>query len=235
MRPHIICHMITSLDGKIAFDTSYNGISFEDAIPGFDIYYDLEEVLGGQAWMCGRTTFEHFSSKTPEQLPETIGIDLPINLIATPVYSGEYCVVVDTQGKLRWNDNTVLGKYKIIYVVTTKTPKAFLQYLINKNISYITAGEVEVDFKILFENLFSLFGISKLRLEGGGKINGSVYKAGLIDEISLVISPLVVNNPKAPSVFEDANVDIHTVSTQFELLSAEKLENNLVWLRYKKL
>jgi riboflavin biosynthesis pyrimidine reductase len=235
MRPYIICHMITSLDGKITAHNDHSGTPLEDAIPGFNVYYDLEEKLGGQGWMCGRSTFELFSSKSNELLPEIIDAELPEHLVAIPEYDGEYSIAVDTKGKLRWDDNMVHGKYHLIYVVTKQTPKAFIQYLFNKKISYITAGNESVDFNSLFKSLTSKFGITKLRLEGGGKLNGSIYSAGLIDEISIVLSPLVINNPLAPAVFENTEVDINKLSTQFGLYQLEKLENDLVWLRYKKL
>ena len=59
MRPYIICHMLSSLDGKI------DGASLREVMPDGE-YEKTSAKLKGDAWICGRTTMQqHFAEKKP--------------------------------------------------------------------------------------------------------------------------------------------------------------------------
>ena len=51
MRPHIICHMASSIDGKI------DGAALRPVMRAGE-YEELHKQLNGDAWICGRTTME---------------------------------------------------------------------------------------------------------------------------------------------------------------------------------
>jgi len=62
MRPHIICHMLCSVDGKI------DGGALR-AVANEGDYETAGTKLNGEAWVCGRTTMEqHFASGFPRFL-----------------------------------------------------------------------------------------------------------------------------------------------------------------------
>jgi riboflavin biosynthesis pyrimidine reductase len=79
-------------------------------------------------------------------------------------------------------------------------------------------------------------GCSRLHewLAGAGA-NGSFLRAGLIDEISLVICPAVDGAKGAPSIFDSTNEDAGTPAPirSMTLESSEVLEGGAVWLRYR--
>ena len=57
-------------------------------------------------------------------------------------------------------------------------------------VSYIFAGEPEVDLDLALDILNRELGIKRLLLEGGGNASGSLLlRAALVDEISLTIYP----------------------------------------------
>ena len=59
MRPYIICHMLSSVDGKI------DGAAL-DAFTGDGEYEATGAKLNGDAWICGRTTMlQHFAEDEP--------------------------------------------------------------------------------------------------------------------------------------------------------------------------
>jgi len=70
-----------------------------------------------------------------------------------------------------------------------------------------------------------LFGCKVLLLEGGSIINGAFVRAGAIDEISLVIAPVVAGR-------EDKPLFMSGEACNFELVSAETEKGNLI-LKYK--
>jgi riboflavin biosynthesis pyrimidine reductase len=59
MKPYVICHMLSSIDGKID-----GGVL--DAVVGEDEYDATGARLEGDAWICGRTTMQqHFAEDAP--------------------------------------------------------------------------------------------------------------------------------------------------------------------------
>jgi len=78
------------------------------------------------------------------------------------------------------------------------------------------------------EKLKSLFSIHNLLLEGGGIVGASFAKENLIDEISLVVSPVCAGKD-AQDLFAG-----EISENDFKLMLAENLDNNGLWLRYKR-
>ena len=59
MRPYIICHMLSSADGKI------DGAALRGLTPAGE-YEATGAQLNGEAWICGRTTMQqHFAGPEP--------------------------------------------------------------------------------------------------------------------------------------------------------------------------
>lgn len=237
-RPYIISHMMITLDGKVTFGL----VQGKD--PGFsvfasymDLYNQTQTKLMANAWMCGRVTMQEFTHENNTPLDEFK--DKIENSNEDFIFNSSlnsYSIGIDTKGILRWDSNVLdlgdVGKFNLIMIVTEETPKEFLAYLKSKNISYIFGGKNEVNFTNTFKKLKSQFGIEKILLEGGGSINGSVIDEELIDEISLLILPKVINNSAAPALFykEIQTPKLH----EFKLESVEKLDRDVVWMRYKK-
>nr|WP_227719219.1 dihydrofolate reductase family protein [Obesumbacterium proteus] len=57
--------------------------------------------------------------------------------------------------------------------------------------SWVFAGADGQDMAKAMDVLGSDFGFTHLRLEGGGTINGTFLKAGLLDDLSLLIYPCI--------------------------------------------
>ena len=70
-------------------------------------------------------------------------------------------------------------------------------------------------------------------LEGGGNINGSILNAGLVDELSLLVLPLVDGTINSPSTFEVADYLPKKSAQQLKLSDVQKLEYDVLWLKYK--
>jgi riboflavin biosynthesis pyrimidine reductase len=224
---------MSTLDGKIAAGKE-----------GFDILGDYQDVydithnrLKSNAWMCGRVTMEMFAEDVNTPLSSNGNTVDNSDFKAT--YSIEkFAVSVDTKGLLRWEKNFIPfeeadGEYHIITAVTNQTPKDYLAYLKEKNISYVLAGETDLDLSLLLSKLKDMFNIETLLLEGGGIINGAMLEAGCIDEISLLLCPQVLNYSPAPSLFERKSAELLSVE-HFDLVTIDKMDRGSVWMRYKR-
>lgn len=225
--PYIICHMISSVNGKILTE-NWGGI-LEDGQLG-SLYEDYHDQFEGDAWMCGRNTMEiDFTDGAQPELSE------PTSAVSRTIFKGKqtgsYAIAIDAKGKLGWQENTIGGD-AVISILSEAASDAYLDFLRRNDISYIVAGEDSVDFQKAFGVLRTEFGIKKILLEGGGNINGAIYEAGLIDELSLIILPIVDTTPGATTVFDLASGGGKTPKLM-ELKKVQQLPKGALWLNYR--
>jgi len=224
-RPYIICHMASSIDGKI------DGSALRNVMRKGE-YEALHSKLGGDAWVCGRTTMQqHFAEKEPF----VSATNKPAG--PRPPYvarrSESYAISVDTNGKLRWASNDLDGDH-LICVVSERAPSDYLDMLREKKISYVVSGVSFVDLTQAVRLLSEHFGIRTLLLEGGGHINGGFLKAGLVDELSLLLLPGIDGRHEIPAVF-DGVADSKRTAVPLKLKSVEQRESDALWIRYEVL
>src|SRR5271166_1031385 len=222
MRPYIICHMLSSVDGKI------DGAAL-DAVTGDGEYEATAAKLNGDAWICGRTTMQqHFA----EDEPFVSASNKPAG--PRPVFvarrAKSYAISVDTLGKLRWPDGDLDGDH-LICVVSEQAPEDYLAMLREKGISYVVSGKTSVDLAHAVNQLGKHFGIRTLLLEGGGHINGAFLQAGLVDEVSLLLLPGIDGRHQIPAVFDGVSVTKYA-AVPLKLKSVEKREAGALWMRY---
>lgn len=225
-RPYIICHMLVSYNNKIS-----GGFMFTPETAGLiGDYGRIDKGFKAKVWLCGKTTMEEFTGRRQPDLIECRTRYPRTDFVAVKD-AAQYVAVTDPRGGLGY-ENACLEKggrqSYIIELLTDAVSDAYLAYLRKMEISYIFAGEKELDLTLAMQKLKSLFGFELLVSHGGGYTNGAFLRAGLIDELSLVRVPLVEDNDKEVSLF--GNEDIP--QPLFELKSAEKLENGGEWLRY---
>ncbi len=229
-RPYIICHMVTSVDGKVTGDFLFS----PECAGATEIYYDINRRLCTDGFICGRVTMEgSFTGGYYPDLTEYKAIDCCEDFIPEKL-SGFYAVAFDTKGRLGWKSDKIIdpdedpgyNNAQIIEVITKSADKRYLGFLRAMNIAYIFAGESEIDIELALFKLKNLFGCQKLLLEGGSIINGSFERAGVIDEISLVTAPVVADKNDKP-LFYDSQF------SAFELVKAEA-QNGVIVSNYKR-
>jgi 2,5-diamino-6-(ribosylamino)-4(3H)-pyrimidinone 5'-phosphate reductase len=224
MKPHVTCHTFTSLDGKI-----------RQTIWGLTDHHKYFEEpaakIKADAWLVGRVTMQEFSSKKKHKFP-TGGAIIPKEDFVAEQPLKKFAVVIDPSGKCFWDANNVSTEH-VIEVLTQKVSSAYLSHLREKNVSYVFGGKKDLDLKLVLHKLNKLFGIRRLRIDGGGHVNGSFLKAGLIDELSLVVAPLVDGTTGNLSSFEVDKVFGKRKATNFRLKSVKRIYNDFLWLRYE--
>lgn len=228
-KPYVICHMASTIDGRIV-SANWGNKELAKQFSGF--YEACHETFESQAWMLGRVSLEKDFSKGGK--PELIA---PEGTIKREPFIGSreaksFAVAVDSKGKLGWRSNEIGGDH-IIAVLVEEVSDEYLYYLQRKKISYIFAGKKELDLKSALHQLAELFPISTLMLEGGGHLNGSLLNEGLIDELSILLLPVADGTPNSPTVFEVSEYLHKNPATQFSLTEVQKLEHDVLWLKYK--
>src|SRR5947209_4021424 len=222
MRPRIICHMLSSIDGRI------DGAALRDVTKGGE-YETTGATLNGDGWICGRTTMQqHFAEDEPFVPASNAPAGPQPAFVARRAES--YAISVDTLGKLRWASGDLDGDH-LICVVSQRAPADYLTMLRQRQISYVVAGAAAVDLADAVNQLGEHFGIRTLLLEGGGHINGGFLEAGLIDEVSLLIVPGIDGRHEIPAVFDGVRPE-RTTAVPLKLKSVERRENDTLWIRY---
>jgi riboflavin biosynthesis pyrimidine reductase len=140
--------------------------------------------------------------------------------------------VLDAAGKIAWGRGDIGGD-PLLVVLTQAVPDSHLAGLRQDGVSYLFAGESEIDLAAALETLYRELGVRRLLLKGGGAINGAMLQAGLVDELSLIIAPSVEGAPGGPSVF-DIHGELESLDGMgMTLEKCEVLAGGFVWLRYR--
>ena len=222
MKPYVICHMVSSLDGRT------DGDSLDAVMPEGE-YEATANQLGGNAWMCGRVTMQEILD---DDDPFVSSTDKPAG--PQPVFvarqADSYAVCVDTLGKLRWTSGDLRGDH-LICLLSERVPPDYLTLLRKKTPPSTVAGAASVALAVAMNQLGKHFGIRTLLLEGGGHINSAFLQAGLIDEISLLLVPGVDGRPGTPTVFDGMKLTGDT-AIPLKLKSVEQRPHDTFWLRY---
>jgi 2,5-diamino-6-(ribosylamino)-4(3H)-pyrimidinone 5'-phosphate reductase len=224
-RPRVICHMTTSVDGRIATD-GWPGMAEIRA------HYDgIHRRLDAQAWMCGRVTMEPFAGQLRDEaeVSRDRGGSKGRDDFRAPGDFRSFAFAVDPRGRLAWRSNDIDGDH-VVAILSERVSDEYLQFLRQRGVSYMLAGETDVDLQLALGKTRSQFGVKTLVLEGGGRINGSMIRAGLIDELSLLIAPICDARVGNPALFDVDGPDVKPLGLLLE--SVEPLSGGVIWLRY---
>ena len=227
MKPYVICHMNMSIDGRI-WGSRWRPV--ENRMAG--LFERIHEQLGNGSWLIGRVTGSEYAKA--EAYPAHTDQTFPREPWFARRDAAAYGIALDADGKIAWGRSDIGGD-PIVAVLTARVSDAHLAGLRRDGVSYIFAGERELDLALALEILNRELGIERLLLEGGGRSNGSFLRAGLVDEISLAICPAIDGARGGPYIFDSADeVAGPTAPVQsMTLQSCEVLDGGAVWLRYR--
>ncbi len=234
-RPYIFCHMMTSMDGKIMgkYMSTPQGGAAGDVF--YDIAFGKQPFYHHQGWLSGRvTTDDNFTFYKQPVLDEAAPTVPAGDYLAQPEF-GMFYVSVDPHGKLDWESATlhyVDTTAHVIEVLTGQASNAYKAFLRKLGISYIIAGETELDYALALVKLKELFHIETLMLGGGGVLNWSFLQAGMCDEVSIVLAAAADGNPDTPPLFRAQNGLSEDRALGFQLKEARAMDGGSVWLRY---
>jgi len=220
-KPYIICHMMTSADGRI-------DCAMTEQLPGVSDYYKTLGGLNVSSTLSGRVTAElemadkgFFEATDPTEYGKE-GFKKNSD-------ADGYEIVTDTNGKLLWHNADDEKPYLII--TSENVTCEYLRYLDENGISWIACGKDKIALPRACEILYESFGVERMGVVGGPAINTAFLNNGLLDEISLLIGAGIDGRADMPSVFDGR--DMSYPLTALRLTDVEKFDSGAVWLRYK--
>ncbi|TMW71003.1 RibD family protein [Alteribacter natronophilus] len=219
-RPEIVVNVFSSADGKITTAPGRNVSEWTAAgVDGeaHDAAHRLYDDLGCDGLISGSETLMVYGSHW---------VDLE-KAVYEPQKSKAY-IVFDGKGRINWHQTEGL-----IVVTKENVSEDYIRQLEEKNISYIQAGSGDfIDLPAALEKLYEK-GFRRLGISGGGGVNGAFLRAGLIDEISLVLAPVAVGGNTTPSIFDCSDLKDLEGVTELELLASRPVGRGSVWVHYK--
>jgi len=225
MKPHVICLMAASVDGRTLssrWRPKGSGALFER----------VHDELAGDAWLVGRVTGQEFAKGKP--YPASVNDRFPRQHWFARRDAAAYGIVLDAHGKIAWG-RADIGGDPIVAVLCENVPDAHLAGLRSEGVSYIFAGQSALDLALTLEILNRELGVKRLLLEGGGGANGAFLRAGLVDELNLILCPAVDGAKGAPAVFDstEAESDQRAPVAAMMLTDFKALDGGAMLLRYR--
>jgi len=212
--------------------TVHNLISVDGRLDGFTadlgLYYELaanvthQAVLTGSGTMLAAAAREgiDLSGEDADRRPTAVDDPRP------------WLVIVDSRGRLTRLDWLRGQPYwrDVIVLVSSATAAAHRDQLRRHRIEHVVTGTGRVDLAAALRTLTERYGVTEVRVDAGAGLNTALLRAGLVDEISVVVAPYLVG-AGAASPLRLVGVLDGTVP-RLELTRVEPLRDSHVWLRY---
>ncbi len=215
-KPKIICHMVMSLDGRI-------DCSMVEKIETDD-YYEALNSFACDSTIEGRTTVQmHYANPTPfSESGKAVGRECFYKAA-----EGGYQIFVDTRGTLTYPEASEENR---LCLLGEQAKDSYLKYLEGIGCSYIVCGKDRIDFHRAVEILAEDFGVKRLAVVGGGRLNAAFLKAGLLDVISVMISPGIDGREGEPALFD--GLEKSEVPVKIKPIGCKMMRHGTLWVQY---
>src|SRR3954454_5967679 len=114
-RPRVICHMMTSVDGRIVTE------GWPQSEEGRRQYEEVHSTYDAEAWMCGRVTMEqHFAagSRSEADVAKQYSGAAREDFVAAGDHDS-YAIALDPRGRLIWESGDIEGDH-VVAVLTER-------------------------------------------------------------------------------------------------------------------
>jgi 2,5-diamino-6-(ribosylamino)-4(3H)-pyrimidinone 5'-phosphate reductase len=214
----------------------FNTISLDGALKDFEVNIGLHYQIAGQykadVHLVGSETARIGIQMFSEDVPKEEAVDLAKPEIQ-PGDKRPYWAVIDSRGILI----NLLHTFRrsgfskdVIVFVSENTSDLYLDYLRARHYDSFVSGKSRVDLRKALQILAEQYGAKTVLIDAGTTLNSILLENGLVDEISLLISPFLVG--KEPlKLFEKLNLSGEKLS--LELVRNETMDGNHVLLAFR--
>ena len=204
-------------------------------INGFDadieLYYEVASKWDLDAVLMGSTTLLTGFNAMPNEFREEGNLKIPeiVDNNTRPLL-----VVPDSKGKIRiWSEVREMPFIRDILVLCSRsTPQEYMDFLDERYIKYMVVGYDKVNLGAALEELNVQFGVKNLRVDGGGTLNTALLRDDLVDEVCVLLHPVMVGGASENSIYNAPDLTSEAV-LDLKLLKMEKLKNEIIFLQYR--
>jgi 2,5-diamino-6-(ribosylamino)-4(3H)-pyrimidinone 5'-phosphate reductase len=201
-RPYVVAHVAVSLDGATT------GFA-----PRLAPFYDLVAAWSEDVTLVGADTI----------LAQEAALAAARGPGPSP--DGPLLAVVDSRGRVRrWSALRDAGHWSAVVALRCETSPAAAS---EPWLECLVCGVERVDLSRALEEL-ARRGARTVRVDSGGTLLGALLDRGLVDELSLLVHPLVAG-PEAKRWTATGRGG----ASDFAPISTDLVDGDLVWLRYR--
>ncbi|MFO7697111.1 MAG: dihydrofolate reductase family protein [Anaerolineae bacterium] len=250
-RPHIVILVSTSVDARVSLgprriwtdDMGDPRSAREgDATYGADAWREatdyIEHAHHPRGEMQGMGSFIR-EGEAPPALPPFEGNPAPLyadfmpEALAAQAQTLRWLLVTDGRGRLRGGyTGAERPDCHILHLTSRAAPPEYLAFLRESEIPYWIVGEERVDLPLAMRRLRAELGIACLLSEAGGRLNGALLRAGLVDELHLILRPELIGGSETPALFDGSDLTPEQWPNPLRLQAATVRRGGFLWLRY---
>ncbi len=219
MRPYVIINSAMSIDGKIASVSMDSRLSSMQDIARVHRLRSMVDAV-----MVGINTVKIDDPmlnvryvKGKKKSPLRVIVD-------------SNATIADMNCKIMNTCNTI----PTLIAVSEKASKDRINTIISKGAKVIIIGKDMVDLKGLLHELASM-NIKSVLVEGGGEVNWSLIKEGLLDELIVTVAPVILGGREAKTLVEGEGFGSIKDALRLSLVRVKKdKRSGEVILHYKR-
>ena len=218
MLPKVITHNVISLDGSIS------GFNLD-----LEKHYAVAYSYKPDAMLVGSATAKSGVDMYSDGIPD----ERPSDFVKPRITEDDkrpYWVIPDSQGVLQGRLHIFrrLEYCKdVIVLLSEKSSESYVKYLMERNYDVIISGHEDVELQKSLEILNHKYSSEIVLTDSGGNLNKALLEQELVDEISLFINPVLVDQ-RHLKLFR--NLDLAGKNIQLELIKADNLDGQLLVL-----
>jgi len=218
-RPFVFINMAMTADGKIA--------TAQREVSSFGSRRDREHLLElraqADAVMVGARTVEAGDVNLGPGPARYRRLRLRRGL-------AEYNLRVLVSGRGSINADATVFRHRfspIIILTTDRISNAKSKQLKSLADEVMVCGKEAIDFSTALGRLKEQWGVKRLLCEGGGELNDTLFRAGLVDELHLTVCPRIFGGRAAPTIADGIGGVRLPEAVQLELKSHRRLGDEL--------
>lgn len=143
-------------------------------------------------------------------------------------------IIIDSTARipLRSRILKTANEIQTVVAVTTKASTAKIHKIESRGAQVLVAGDKIVNIRSVFRYLERL-GFKRILVEGGGEINWSVLNLGMIDEMIVMVSSVVIGGRDAKTLVEGRGFSKISNTMKMKLSKVERQTLNELVLYYQ--
>jgi 2,5-diamino-6-(ribosylamino)-4(3H)-pyrimidinone 5'-phosphate reductase len=244
-RPRLVTCNVASVDGRLTIAPGVQLLTgdarWSEIAGDTDPYAWVRDLHGPEVLLEGSGSFVDDDAPPISYPPregdrsERYGHHLPTEIVAVP--DRRWMAVVDGRGRVQlrfteWPDPAWAGWHALVITSRAAAP-GHLAWLRAAGIPYLVAGAGPVDLPLALDLLGELLEARTVVSTAGGRLNGALLRAGLVDEVDVELLPAVIGGRGTPALFDAPPLDATGQPSRLDLRSCEVTAQDHVRLRYR--
>ncbi len=223
--PFVLVNMAMTADGKIA--------TANRAVSSFGSQRDHEHLLElratADAVMCGARTADLNDINLGPGPAKFRRLRLRRGL-------AEYNLRIIVSGSGSVDPDAAVFKHQFspIIILTTKRAMKRVAKPLLHLAEVIGCGNTEIDFAAFLQWLRKTHKVKRLLCEGGGELNGELFRAGLVDELHVTVCPKIFGGRTAPTIADGRGFERLAAAAQLQLHAFRQVDAE-IFLTYARI